>query len=57
MIEVMDFQKYETDLLEAIQLEFFVGALWWAKEQGFTVSQVSAFFTAAHQLLNNVKGK
>lgn len=56
MIEILSCQKFDTDLLEAIQLDFFVGAFWWAKEQGFTAPQVSAFFTGAHHLLNNVKG-
>lgn len=57
MMKVMNLNSHETELLEASQLDYFVSAFWWAKEQGFTTPQVSAFFTAAHTLLMNVKGK
>lgn len=57
MITILKYDNYDTDLLEASQLDYFVGVFWWAKEQGYTVPQVSALFTAAHTLLNNVKGK
>lgn len=54
---ILGHTSHETDLLEACQLDYFVSVFWWAKEQGFSVSQTSALFTAAHTLLENIKGE
>lgn len=48
--------KVETDLCEACVLDYYVGAFWWAREEGFTAEQTSAFFTIAHLVFNNLKG-
>jgi len=56
LVSIMRFPKHETDLLEASQLDYYTGAFWWAKEQGYNVTKISALYTAAHTLLLNVKG-
>ncbi|KAJ8316444.1 hypothetical protein KUTeg_006458, partial [Tegillarca granosa] len=48
-------QLQSTDLTDASILDYYTGALWWAKEQGFTIQQMSGFFTVVHTLLDNVK--
>ncbi|XP_067936016.1 ciliary-associated calcium-binding coiled-coil protein 1-like isoform X2 [Watersipora subatra] len=54
---ILNLKNYSTVLLEASQLDYFVGVFWWTKEQGFTLAQTSALFTAAHVLLHNIKDK
>lgn len=49
--------QHECDLREASTLDYYVAALWWAKEQQFTNEQMSAFFTVAHTMLENIKEK
>lgn len=56
MAEVMDIPLYATDLKDAALLDFYTGALWWGREQGFSIEQLSAFFTVVHKLINNIKG-
>lgn len=55
--EILKLPNHSTDLLQSSQLDYYVGCFWWCKEQGFTISQTSAFFTAAHTLLCNIKEK
>ena len=55
--QILKLPNHSTELLEATQLDYYVGCFWWSKEQGFTVLQTSAFFTAAHTLLCNIKGE
>jgi len=44
-------------LNEAVILDYFVSALWWAaKEQQFTKEQLFAFYTVIHTLLENIRG-
>ena len=46
----------ETDLCDACLLDYYVAAFWWARDQGFSAEQVSAFFTIIHTLIINLKG-
>ncbi|XP_050395559.1 ciliary-associated calcium-binding coiled-coil protein 1 isoform X2 [Patella vulgata] len=46
-----------TDLKEASILDYYTGAVWWAKERSFTNQQLSGFFTIVHNLLENIKDK
>jgi len=49
--------KIDFMLNEAIILDYFVAALWWAaKEQKFTKEQISAFYTLIQTLLDNIRG-
>ncbi|XP_059174653.1 ciliary-associated calcium-binding coiled-coil protein 1-like isoform X2 [Physella acuta] len=47
--------KPELDLKDAAILDYYVGAAYWAKQQGFDSLQLSGFFTVAHQLLYKIK--
>jgi len=44
-------------LNEAIVLDYFVSALWWAvSEQKLGNQQISAFYTIVQTLLDNIRG-
>lgn len=43
------------NLKDAATLDYYVGAAYWAKQQGFTPFQLGAFFTLAYQLLQKIK--
>ena len=45
------------DAKEGAILDYYVSALWWAKENSLTQEQTSAFFTVIHNLLDNIKGE
>jgi len=51
----MSFPNYECDLKEGIMLDYYVSAMWWAKEQLFSSEQTSAFFTVMHTVLESLK--
>ena len=53
----MDLPLHSVDLKDAALLDYYTGALWWGREQGFNIEQLSAFFTLVHTLINNIKGK
>ncbi|XP_013381651.1 ciliary-associated calcium-binding coiled-coil protein 1 isoform X2 [Lingula anatina] len=57
MVEVMQLPNHTADLKEAAILDYYVAGFWWGKERGFTVQQLSGFFTALHRILENVKDK
>ena len=49
--------KVKFALNEAIILDYFVSALWWAgKEKKFPKEQLSAFYTLMQTLLDNIRG-
>jgi len=54
---VLSLQKVDYALNEAVILDYFVSALWWAaKEQKFSREQLAAFYTIIHTLLDNIRG-
>ena len=55
--EVMKISGTDTDQKEGALLEFYTSAIWWGREQGFTVQQISALFTVIYTVLDNLKGK
>ncbi|KAF6018260.1 C10orf107 [Bugula neritina] len=57
LASILQLENHSTELLEATQLDYYVSVFWWAKEQQFSVPQTSALFTAANQLLLNIKEK
>ena len=57
MAEVMDIPLHSIDLKDAALLDYYTGALWWGREQGFSIEQLSGFFTLVHTLINNIKGE
>ncbi|KAK3764177.1 hypothetical protein RRG08_044106 [Elysia crispata] len=44
-----------TCLRDAATLDYFVGAMYWAKQKEFNIEQLSGFFTVVHGLLNKIK--
>merc|ERR1712227_298006 len=55
ILKQMSFPNYECDLKEGILLDYYVSAMWWAKEQTFSSEQTSAFFTVVQTALDNLK--
>lgn len=55
-IEKLFALKPGLDLKDAAILDYYVGAAFWAKQQGFDSLQLAGFFTVAHQLLYKIKG-
>ncbi|XP_069140510.1 ciliary-associated calcium-binding coiled-coil protein 1-like isoform X4 [Argopecten irradians] len=55
LCDIFKLHNYPTDLRDAGVLDYYTGACWWGKEQGFTPQQLSGFFTVVHTLLDNVK--
>jgi len=54
---VLYLKKIDHMASEAIILDYFVSAFWWAaKEQKFTKDQLHAFYTVLHTLLEQVNG-
>jgi len=57
MQDVLDLKKVDFVLSEAVILDYYVTALWWAaKEQKFTKEQISAFYNVVNTLLDNIRG-
>ena len=55
--DVLKFKKIDFVTNEAVIVDYYVAALWWAaKEQKFTKEQIAAFYTVMHSLLNDVRG-
>ncbi|KAK7011437.1 ciliary-associated calcium-binding coiled-coil protein 1 isoform X1 [Biomphalaria glabrata] len=44
-----------TDLKDAAILDYYVGAAYWAKEQGYNVKQFAGFFSICYQLLHKIQ--
>lgn len=46
----------ETNLRDAILLDYYVSAVFWAKQQGYTAQKLSDFVTVAHAMIYKVIG-
>ena len=56
MTSFLQISQQDCDIKEATLLDYYVSAVWWAREQSFSASQTSAFYTLVHVLLENLKG-
>lgn len=56
LCDIFKLHNYSTDLQDASTLDYYTGAIWWGKEQRFTVQQLSGFFTVVYNLFENIKG-
>lgn len=56
LCEIFKLSNYCTDLQDAATLDYYTSAVWWGKQQSFTIQQLSGFFTMVHTLFTNVKG-
>jgi Flagellar C1a complex subunit C1a-32 len=52
--EILEMKDSNLDLKAALKLDYYVGALWWCKQQSYSVDQTSAFFTVVDTLIKNV---
>jgi len=52
--EFLELKDTDLDLTSAVVLDYYVGALWWCKEQSFTAEQTSAFITVIDTLFRNL---
>ncbi|XP_077992718.1 ciliary-associated calcium-binding coiled-coil protein 1-like isoform X2 [Glandiceps talaboti] len=57
MAEILKLTNHPVDLNEGVLLDFYVSSFWWAKEQNFSVQQISGFITVLNTLLENIKDK
>ncbi|XP_022807450.1 uncharacterized protein C10orf107 homolog isoform X3 [Stylophora pistillata] len=57
LAELLSIENYHISLPEACVLDYYVAGFWFAKEQNFTLQQISAFFTLLKEMLDNVKEK
>ncbi|RMX57731.1 hypothetical protein pdam_00004990 [Pocillopora damicornis] len=57
LAEVLSIENYHISLPEACVLDHYVAGFWFAKEQNFTLQQISAFFTLLKEMLDNIKEK
>lgn len=57
LAKLFDLEEYETDLFQALILEYYMIQYWWAaKEANFSTEQTSIFFSIAYTLFNSLKG-
>ena len=54
--KLMELQNCDTDLKDAALSDYYTSGLWWGKEKGYSVQQLSGFFTVLHTLMENIKG-
>ncbi|XP_074614391.1 ciliary-associated calcium-binding coiled-coil protein 1-like isoform X2 [Acropora palmata] len=57
LAEMLLIENYHISLPEACILDYYVAGFWFAKEQNFTLQQISAFFTLLKVMLDNIKEK
>ncbi|XP_053305910.1 ciliary-associated calcium-binding coiled-coil protein 1 [Spea bombifrons] len=55
--EFLEFKEYQTNLKEAILVDYYVSGFWWGKEMKFTSQQLVGFMALLHDLLENVGTK
>ena len=54
--KLMELQNCDTDLKDAALSDYYTSGFWWGKEKGYSVQQLSGFFTVLHTLMENIKG-
>jgi len=55
---LLTLKKVDVVLSDAIVLDYYVSALWWAgREQKFSREQISAFYMVIDTLLGNIRGR
>ncbi|XP_078668428.1 ciliary-associated calcium-binding coiled-coil protein 1-like isoform X2 [Branchiostoma floridae x Branchiostoma belcheri] len=57
MADLLNLKDHAVNLQEAAVLDYYVAGFWWAKEQSFTLQQISGFITALSILLENIREK
>ncbi|XP_055503176.1 ciliary-associated calcium-binding coiled-coil protein 1 isoform X2 [Leucoraja erinacea] len=57
LAEILQLKQYEHSMKEGILLDYYVSGFLWAKEQTFTILQISAFMTLLNVILENINDK
>ncbi|XP_067858869.1 ciliary-associated calcium-binding coiled-coil protein 1 isoform X2 [Heptranchias perlo] len=57
LAEILQLIQYQNCMKEAVLLDYYVSGFWWAKEQNFTLQQISTFMTLLHIILENISDK
>ena len=52
--EYLDLKDIEFDIRSAVVLDYYVGGLWWCKQQSYTAEQTSAFYTVIDMLFRSL---
>uniref|UniRef100_A0A8C5M6W4 Uncharacterized protein n=1 Tax=Leptobrachium leishanense TaxID=445787 RepID=A0A8C5M6W4_9ANUR len=55
--EILNFNDCQTNLKEAVMVDYFVSGFWWGKERKFTSQQLAGFMELLHELLDNLATK
>ncbi|XP_048407339.1 ciliary-associated calcium-binding coiled-coil protein 1 isoform X2 [Stegostoma tigrinum] len=57
LAEILQLRLFEYSMKQGILLDYYVSGFWWAKEQNFTMIQISTFMTLLKTILTNVSEK
>ncbi|NXQ38147.1 CBCO1 protein, partial [Catharus fuscescens] len=57
MEEYLNLTQIKTSLKEAILLDYYTAGFWWAKENNFSLIQLSGFMNLLNFTLENLSGK
>ncbi|XP_048465078.1 ciliary-associated calcium-binding coiled-coil protein 1 isoform X5 [Rhincodon typus] len=57
LAEILQLSLFEYCMKQGILLDYYVSGFWWAKEQNFTMIQISTFMTLLKTILANVGEK
>jgi len=52
--EYLELRDTDMDLRSAVLLDYYVGAMWWSREQSYSAEQTSALFTIIDTLFHNL---
>ncbi|KAG8435581.1 hypothetical protein GDO86_013497 [Hymenochirus boettgeri] len=57
MEEFLNFKPLQTDLKEAILVDYYIDGFIWGREKGFTAEQLTDLMGLLYTLMDNLKGK
>ncbi|NXY84845.1 CBCO1 protein, partial [Alcedo cyanopectus] len=55
--EFLNFKELKASMKEAVLLDYYTAAFWWAKENNFSLLQLSGFMDLSNFLLENLRDK
>lgn len=53
----MHLEDFPVNPKSAALLDYYVGGIWWAREENYSNEQISVFLNVLHTLLENIKGE
>ncbi|CAD5118917.1 DgyrCDS7592 [Dimorphilus gyrociliatus] len=57
LLDFLKLQQTHIDLKEGSALDYYVGLVWFAKQQKYNAEQTSALYTVGHNLFDNIQEK